>query len=215
MRIHVMIRSVIAAILALLSFVSLSTPSPVAARVVEGGLGLRVAPPTSNFPPLSEFIRRVKNDQAGIVVGVYVPRVLALPVFGQPETNPVYVTSTPNSVTQFIAAARSGTIGLLAHNYLSGELFFKLSIGQEVHIVYGDGAVRRYLVSVTRRFQALSPEDPYSTFVDLDHDGVQLSSTLVFQQIYAGGDKVVFQTCIQADGDPSWGRLFVIATPVQ
>lgn len=146
---------------------------------------------------------------------MYVPGVLALPVRQQPARKPTYVTSARNSVTQFGSAARYRTIGLLAHNYLSGSLFFRLSFGQQVSIIYGDATIRRYVVSSTRRFQALSPNDPYSTFVDLDNRGALLSSTRVFQEIYKRGERVVFQTCIEAEGNPSWGRLFVIATPVQ
>src|SRR5690606_21152929 len=152
-------------------------------------------------PPLPKFVSAMMNGSPDDVTGVYVPGVLALPVTGQPEGDPTYVTTAQHSVTQFEPPARYGTIGLLAHNYLSGALFFKLSEGQEVDIICGDGTVRRYLVSTTRRFQALTPEDPYSEFVDLTH-GDRLSSTELFGEIYGKGDRVVFQTCIQAEGNP-------------
>jgi hypothetical protein len=165
-------------------------------------------------PTLGEFVTKVKNGQSGLVVGVYVPKTLALKVAQQPSNNPAYVSSVLGTATQFSLASQQGTIGLLAHNYLSGKLFSNLSAGEEVDIVYGDGGVRRYIISKIRRFQALSPNDPYSTFADLDNGSAQLSSTDLFNQIYAGGNKVVFQTCINANGNLSWGRLFVIATPI-
>jgi hypothetical protein len=79
--------------------------------------------------------------------------------------------------------------------------------------VNGDGAIRRYVVTNIRRFQALNPSSLYSNFVDLENGGAQLSSTDLFNQVYAGGNKVVFQTCIYGNGNWSWGRLFVTATP--
>ena len=76
-----------------------------------------------------------------------------------------------------------------------------------MRIVYGDGAMKRY------RFQALDPYSPYSDFVDLSTGETQ-SVGEVFELVYTGGDHVTFQTCIENSGNPSWGRLFVIVTPV-
>jgi hypothetical protein len=170
---------------------------------------------TAAIPTLDNFVAVVKNGQAGQVVGVYVPKVLALSVAQQPASKPAYVNTIPGYATQFGLAAQYGTTGLLAHNYLSGALFFNLSTGQEVDVIYGDGSIRRYSILIIRHFRALSPTNPASNFVDLDNNsGVQLSSSDLFYQIYAKGDRVVFQTCITANGNTSWGRLFVIATPI-
>jgi hypothetical protein len=38
-----------------------------------------------------------------------------------------------------------------------------------------------------------------------------LSSEDVFKQVYAKGNQLVFQTCIQRGNEDSWGRLFIIA----
>jgi hypothetical protein len=35
----------------------------------------------------------------------------------------------------------------------------------------------------------------------------------MFNRAYVGENRVVFQTCLAAEGNPSWGRLFVIAVP--
>jgi hypothetical protein len=164
-------------------------------------------------PPLDTFIATIKNGQPEQVVGVYVSEVLALKVVQQSASDPAYVTRTIGYATQFGLAAKYGATGLLAHNDRSGELFFNLLAGQEVDVIYGDGAMRHYTISTFRHFQALRPTDPYSNFADLDHGGQQLLNANLFDQIYGGGDRVVFQTCISADGNRSWGRLFVIATP--
>lgn len=164
---------------------------------------------------LNDFAATVKNGQAGQVVGVYVHGVFSLKVAPQPSNNPAYVNSDAGYATQFSLASQYGSTGLLAHNYLSGSLFFSLATGQEVNIIYGDGSIRRYSISVIRHFQALNPLSTASNFVDLDNPGSnQLSNSDLFHQIYNQGDRVVFQTCITANGDTSWGRLFVIATPI-
>jgi hypothetical protein len=124
------------------------------------------------------------------------------------------VSSQAGIATQFRLAAQYGSLGLLAHNYLAGGLFSALSMGQEVDVIYGDSSIRRYAVSLVRHFQALRPLDPASNFVDLDAPGTaQVSNADVFRQIYVG-DRVVFQTCINAHGNSSWGRLFVVAVPI-
>ncbi len=164
---------------------------------------------------LQAFIANIKNGQAAQVVGVYIPQVLALRVAQQPLNNLAYVNTNPGYLTQFSLAAQYGTTGLLAHNYLAGAFFSTLSAGQEVDVIYGDGTLRRYRILILRHFQALNPTSPASNFVDLDNNsGAQISNADLFHQIYVG-DRVVFQTCINANGNTSWGRLFVIATPIQ
>ena len=167
-----------------------------------------------NLPTLEKFAGSVNTKQAGVVTGVYAPGVLALKVAQQPANDPAYVSTRAGSATQFQAAAANGVTGLLAHNYLAGAEFLNLAEGQEVWLIYGDGALKRYRVTRLSRFQALEPKNPYSPLVDLA-TGAKASATQVFSQVYTGGGQVVFQTCISKDGDSSWGRLFVVATPVK
>jgi len=206
--------------LLLFASLNLAMTFPLAAinPVTGGAAPLKQAAASASIPTLptlDDFTASLNNGQAGQVVGVYVPDVLALRVAQQPVNNLAYVTEDPIYVTQFGLAAQYGTTGLLAHNYLSGHLFFNLSSGQEVDAIYGAGSIRRYAISSLRHFQALSPTDPSSNFVDIDgNNGTQISNADLFKQIYAEGDRVVFQTCITAAGNTSWGRLFVIATPL-
>ena len=180
--------------------------------MVNGAMG-GMTPAAPQMPSSEAFIASVADGQAGVVRGVYVPGVLALPVRQQPADNPTYVSPEAGTATQFASAAALGVTGLLAHNYLAGAEFFKLAAGQDVQIVYGDGAVKLYRVTAIYRYQALDPYSPYSNFVDLS-TGETKSVGEVFTQVYTGGDHVTFQTCIANNGNPSWGRLFVIATPV-
>lgn len=166
------------------------------------------------IPPFQEFINSVKNGQATVVSGVYVDNILALRVIQQPAGAPAFVSSINNTVTQFGMAADYGTIGLLAHNYLSGSSFFNLVEGQEVKIVYGDGSVERFVITAIYRYQALNPYSTNSDFVDLNTNAT-ISAAEVFAKVYSGERHITLQTCIKMVSEFSWGRLFVIAMPIK
>lgn len=159
-----------------------------------------------------DFSKSVQNGDANVLRGVYVPNTLALPVVQQPYGNAGYVSSTDGEATQFRMASQFGNIGLLAHNHLAGKSFSDLAVGQEVLLVYGDGSVEHFVVKEVLHYQALQPNNPYSSFSNLDKDEV-LSVEQMFKRVYFGDRHITFQTCIEANGDLSWGRLFVIAIP--
>lgn len=178
---------------------------------------LRPAPPerkivqaTATVSALDAFAAAVRTG-AHVLVGLYSPSGLQLRV-DQQGGDPLHVNANWGWASQFGLAAQYGSLGLLAHNFLSGAAFADVGIGQELDAVFGDGAVRRYSVSTIRRFQALRPSDPYSDMLDLA-TGLRISSTDTFMQVYKG-DRLVLQTCITENGDPIWGRLFVIAGPL-
>ena len=170
-------------------------------------LGNTVALPT--FP---DFSKSVQNGDASLLRGVYVADVLALPVVQQPSANAGFVSTRDGEVTQFRMAAQYGNIGLLAHNHLSGSYFVQLAIGQEVRLVYGDGRIETFVIKEILHFQALTPTSPYSSFRNL-HKDETLTAEQMFKRVYFGDRHLTFQTCIKANGDASWGRLFVIAVP--
>lgn len=164
------------------------------------------------LPNFSEFSNAVQDGRADLVRGVYVPNVLALPVVQQPYGSPGFVSRENEETTQFRMANSYGNIGLLAHNYLSGKSFFDLEVGNEVRLVYGDGKVETFIVAEVLRYQALQPHSVHSSFRDLKTDEV-LSVEKMFKRVYLGDRHVTFQTCIEQDGELSWGRLFVLAIP--
>jgi hypothetical protein len=165
---------------------------------------------------LDFFTQSVVNGNSTQVVGVYVPGTLALPIHQQPLDNTNFVSTEPDVVTQFRAAERFQTVGLLAHNYLAGEQFYNMRQEQVVILIFGDGTQRYYQVQDIQKYQALSPTSPQSDFIDLsDPLSRRITAGDVFNRVYTQGDRVVFQTCIQNNGDPSWGRMFVIASPLE
>jgi hypothetical protein len=166
----------------------------------------------TNLPTFADFSQTVQNGHANVLRGVYVNDVLALPVVQQPSGNAGFVSSSDDNTTQFRMASQFGNIGLLAHNHLAGKSFAQLSIGDEVLMVYGDGRVEYFVVQEVLKYQALQPNSPYSSFRNLDKDET-INAEQMFKRVYFGDRHVTFQTCIEAEGNLSWGRLFVIAIP--
>jgi hypothetical protein len=171
-----------------------------------------IGKPDGILPNFADFRQSVQNGEADVLRGVYVPNVLALPVVQQPEDRPYYVSNHDGQATQFSMATQYGNIGLLAHNTLSGKSFSQLSMGQQVRLVYGDGRVEDFVVANILRFQASKPESVSSSFHNLDRNET-LSAGEMFSRAYGGERHLVFQTCIEANGNASWGRLFIVATP--
>lgn len=166
----------------------------------------------STLPSFPDFYKFIRNDRTDVLRGVYIPNVMALPIIQQPVDDPYYVSNQDGELTQFSIASAYGNVGLLAHNNLSGKSFSKLSVGQEVELVYGDGRIEKFVITEVLHFQALQPESNQSLFLNLDHSET-LSANQVFDRVYRGNYHITFQTCIQANGNASWGRLFVVATP--
>jgi len=192
----------------ILALVLFATPAPVLALNNSAG-----DDHTENaLPDYGVFFESVQNGQEGVLRGVYVPGVLALPIVQQPIGHPGFVSQNDKEITQFRMAAEVGNVGLLAHNYLSGEDFNDLAPGQEVRLIYGDGQVEYFTVVEILEYQAMQPSSPNSQFRDLESD-ITLTASELFRNVYRGDRHVTFQTCIEANGNSSWGRLFIIAQP--
>jgi hypothetical protein len=169
---------------------------------------------TDTLPSLDQFARTAKNGQRNAVVGIYVPGVMALPVGQQPKGNAGYVTREPNQVTQFGLAGQYGTVGLLAHNDLAGAKFPQIHVDKYAIIIYGDGHEDYYQIGDIQKYQALTPTSTFSDFVNMNGSDEHLSAGQLFTRIYGVGNRLVLQTCIDADGNASWGRMFIIGKPV-
>lgn len=168
---------------------------------------------SSNQISLEEFVTIMETTDSTKLVGLFVHDIMAVRVVQQSSIS--HVSSIANTVTRFTQADRFGSIGLLAHNYLSGAHFYKLDIGTVIHLVYGDGSSKEYQVTAIHQYQALSPDDPFSKFVNLDEPENQISSSKVLNEMYGTSGSLVLQTCINKDGDLNWGRHFIIASPVK
>jgi len=155
------------------------------------------------------------NSQKNVPNALYLNESTTFQIVQQPVENDVFVTSFPNYVTEYRAAYNFGTIGLLAHNYLAGQYFFQISTGQELELVYSDTHTQKFVVTEIKRYQALSPNSPSSDFIDLD-TGKYLTAPQLFNKVYRNQTgHLVLQTCIYAEQNPTWGRLFIIAEPVR
>lgn len=165
-----------------------------------------------DLPTLETFIEQVKNDRADQLRGIYIPGVLAARIVQQTSGSEGFVSPWENVLTQFDMASRLGSTGLLAHNYLAGKWFAELQPGQTFYLVYGDGRTAAFTVSESLQYQALEPNAVSGKFVDL-RNGRSLTHAELFTEIYNRKGQVIFQTCIEAENNPTWGRLFVIAEP--
>lgn len=165
-----------------------------------------------NLPLLNVFVSQVKNGQPDQVRGVYIPEILAAPVVQQPAGNNEFVSPRQNILTQFDLASKFGSTGLLAHNNLAGASFSQLETDQKIYLIYGDGQVSVFVVTKILRYRALEPNSTSSKFIDLNTND-SLKASEVFSKVYNRQGQVIFQTCISAGDELSWGRLFVIAEP--
>ena len=193
-------------ILSLALGVSLNNYVPQAAGSV-GTIGIR----PSSFRSIVQTETFV--DVEAVLRGVSIHDGGSFPVVQQPPGDTNFVSKNDGEVTQFSSASRYGNIGLLAHNYLSGKTFSQLHIGAEIELAYSDGRVETFVIKEILRYKALDPKSPYSSFQNLDNEEEVLTVGQMFDRAYEGGRHVTFQTCIAAEGNSSWGRLFIIAAP--
>lgn len=153
------------------------------------------------------------DNYPGRIMRVEIQGRFSYPVVEQPGNNPGFVSEQPDTLTHFRLAQQYGTLGLMAHNTLAGARFTELHPGDQVSVSFTQEGRQTYWITEVRRFQALSPYSPYSDFIDLE-DGSRYSASGLFLDVYGSGNDLVFQTCLKKNGDPSWGRLFVIATKI-
>ena len=88
----------------------------------------------------------------------------------------------------------------VAHNHLDGKYFSEIEIGDMLR--YYSDEWNDYKVTDIRKMQAITP----ALFLEGD---TYYTVPQIYQKIYSRD--LVLQTCIYKDGDPAWGRLFVIA----
>jgi hypothetical protein len=171
------------------------------------------ATPSAGLPSLNEFTQQVVDGQSNLVRGLYVSQVMALRVVPQPQGDTGFISAEDGTATLFQTASYYGVTGLLAHNFLSGKEFFRLSTGQELDVIYGDGQVKHYQVSQIDDFQRLSINDLRSNFMELS-SGLEKTADQVFADFYQGSPHLTLQTCIEKDGEWSWGVRFIKADPM-
>lgn len=167
----------------------------------------------SRRPVLADPLPITQATLTNTLSSVYFDDSFIFPVVQQPDGKPNFVSKNAGELTQFSSASDYGNIGLLAHNYLSGKSFFRLAVGEEIHIVYDDGRTETFVVSGILKYEALDSKSPFSSFLNLSNRNEVLSAQQMFERAYGGERHITFQTCIAKDGDASWGRLFVIAVP--
>jgi hypothetical protein len=161
---------------------------------------------------LEQLLDQLSNDGGSYSGGIYAPGVFAFPIISQPEDDNLYVSVKRNLVTMFSAAAANGVTGLLAHNFLAGALFYDLEIGQEIWVVESEQKLRGYQITNIDQFQKIE-DDENDIFVDLETNH-EMNGSEVFDRFYTGEPHLILQTCLEGEGDPSWGLTFIVAEPI-
>jgi hypothetical protein len=167
----------------------------------------------SRRPVLADPFPITQASETNALSSVHFEGSLVFPVVQQPDGKPNFVSKNAGEITQFSSASDYGNIGLLAHNYLSGKSFFRLVVGEEIHLAYQDGATETFVVSEILKYEALDSKSPFSSFRNLSDQDEVLSVQQMFARAYGGERHITFQTCIAKYGNASWGRLFVLAVP--
>ena len=180
-------------------------PTPVDAQDVPTAI--------SQFPnpvSINDYSENISSDALYTLI---LDDSIILRIVPQPVGNINFVTSLPNYVTEYQTATYYDTIGLLAHNYLAGRYFFQILPGQEIKLIYSDNRTETFTVTQIKKYQALSPNSSSSDFIDLA-TGEYLTANQLFRKMYTNqSGHIVLQTCINADQNPIWGRLFIVAKP--
>lgn len=169
------------------------------------------------IPPvnaLADFIEEVSNGDKTAIVGIYAPYTLALPVVDQPADNSGFIAVDNNVVTRYQLADEAGSIGMLAHYEYAGKSFYRLKEGQVISLVYGDGHTRSYSVKQVVYFQAKDPAVASTDFISLDLKRQEFTQSELFDFIYRQPNRLVLQTCLATEDTLTWGRMFVIAEPM-
>jgi len=215
-------KSKLFSILILIVFLSTTVFSPVSANIVPvtGEVSLTRETinfnfQTINFNKFYQFIKNVTAKKSGNqYVGMIVPKLFTLPIAQQPTGRPDFVSTEPDVVTEFSLTSQFGSTGLLAHNNLAGSNFSQLEVNDLIVLVTANKEYKLYKVEKILSYQALSPNSPYSNFVDLNDSSRILSAVDLFMEVYTEEGSLIIQTCIAQGNEPSWGRLFVQAFPV-
>jgi hypothetical protein len=169
-------------------------------------------PQVANHPVslLDTFIRQVSDGQSGVVKGLFVDGVMAVRVVQQPQGNAAFISVEDQTATQFQSATPFNVVGLLAHNFLAGRDFFRLKVGQDLILVYGDGKLQHYRVSEIGDFQRLTLSDLRSDFLELSNNQ-RWTTDQVFSRYYQKPNRLTLQTCIEQGGVWDWGVRFITA----
>ncbi|PWH19007.1 MAG: hypothetical protein DDG59_04345 [Anaerolineae bacterium] len=110
--------------------------------------------------------------------------------------------------------AEEDVVGLLAHNTHAGQYYFLISMGDQFYLVSDDAKTQLYQVQQIDRYQALQPSSNISDYKNLE-TGEILTTAQIFARYYMGDPHVTLQTCIAQNGQANWGRLFILALPVE
>ncbi|GAB4478843.1 MAG: hypothetical protein Kow0088_19100 [Anaerolineales bacterium] len=169
--------------------------------------------PESSFPSLEQFVSTVASGQSSLWRGLYAADKFAARITQQPDNNYSFISWEADVLTQYMLAEED-VVGLLAHNTHAGQYYFLLTLGDKFYLIADNAFTQLYQVNQIDRYQALQPNSNTSDYKNLD-TGEVLTTAQIFSRYYMGDPHVTLQTCIAQNGLANWGRLFIVALPVE
>lgn len=129
-------------------------------------------------------------------------------VVQQPAGELNWVSRDTDTLTQYQAAQRYGVMGIMAHSgTLPGLAIANLKPGDVVTVDIG-GEKWQYVIEGLELYRVEGVQYWPIPMGDV------MTSTQLFERMYVdpapGYNRIVLQTCVEAGGFDTWGRLFVI-----
>jgi hypothetical protein len=153
------------------------------------------------------------NTDSLIAERIVAAGLFTLPIIQQPAGRGEFVSTRMDMVTQYRQPGEEGVTGLLAHNYLSGQQFYQLEIGQELQVMYTNNQSQRYRITRIEKYRKIDANSLSSDLVDLSTER-RMTSGQVYDQVYTGRHHLTLQTCLEGNGRLNYGLTFIIAEPI-
>lgn len=179
--------------------------------------------PDGQKPELSEQLNSEKQDtflkvELGILSTNYYNIVQQPP--GQEE----YVDPNYDVITEFSELSEEEekqARWFLAHiQGKAGQEIAQLRQGMRIRFEMEGGEVQEYEIAGVVRYQATEPNSSTAPLIEVNENletiGIPLSNRAVKRGLFGlanGG--IILQTCIENGGNSSWGRIFVVAQPLE
>lgn len=168
-----------------------------------GGLALRPGELWPSLPTLEEFVESLPVKAAHLPAGVYASKLFAFPVVQNGNAAPY----ESNVVGDYAYANQS--YWLLAHNYLAGVEFSKLSLEKHVHLVLCDKSLRNYVITDHTTYKDV--DGRWDNFLDVE-TGAVVNDAIIFERLNQNG-RLIFQTSLAEGGNLRAGLRFFIGLP--
>lgn len=158
-------------------------------------------------PTLGEFVKKCAKPGDVTLVCVHSDGVLALKLAWG---NNQQVPNDSKTALLWDYGWNNDVVGIVAHNYLAGKLFYLLDVGSQLHIIWSDGTVETYEIDTVDRWRDNGQSLTFSPW-----DGGDAIKNEALSDVYFSRgndrDRLVLMTCL-TKGKKKIGVVFYTAT---